>query len=717
MTPPTLDESSELPPGRSAPPQRRSLRLSPGGWVTVAIVTYFAISFSLSWLRALELQTTTWDMGLYQQALWSTAHGRAFYETPDVETGGYRSLLEVHSVLLFYLIAPIYGALPNQATLLAIQSAVVALAAVPLYFLARDVSRSPRLGMVGAVAFLVWAPTLTSNLYDFHPEAFLPLEIFTVVLLWQRERYGWGFVAVAAAFLTLELTPVLLFFVGLFFLLPPSPLVERSRSFFGGADGRRREWAALRGWLRTPRARASLALMIASVAAYAALLVLRVDVLTATLGTSPLPLAASGYVIGATPSALGLSLGNLGVGLGAKLTYWLLLFALLGFIPFLAPRALLFTVPWIGFTLLSSNLNYVDLGFQYGFLAASSLLVAFVYGLPRARQMLDTWASASHAGMTPADHPARRHPSPRQVRRTAILVGLVALLALNIALTPADPALQYAGAGSAYRVTYSFPSGNSAVQSLATLLPPGAAVVASDDLFPLVANDVNAYSFSWTQDPGLGLPFNSSNLPPYVFIAEDRTVAVSNWLVPWLYQSSSYGLRGVAWSSTVGTVLLFETHYSGPIAEYGSPPPSSGEYSGWSLAPGSAGTVVAVNDSTYPTVVQSVPGVLGTVWSGPGTTLAPGTYEVNVSLRLAPLESFPPPDPSGPLLWMGATAFALPTFFSQTFALSALNTTGWRTVSFNVTLSSPSVEFDVEGVLLGTYVQVTVNDVTISPVA
>ena len=64
-------------------------------------------------VRALELQTTTWDQGIYMQSLWSTVHGRPFYEAADFETGGFSSFLQVHSAFVLYLLVPIYAALPS----------------------------------------------------------------------------------------------------------------------------------------------------------------------------------------------------------------------------------------------------------------------------------------------------------------------------------------------------------------------------------------------------------------------------------------------------------------------------------------------------------------------------------------------------------------------------------------------------------------------------
>ncbi len=392
-----MNREADDPAGNTPGPSRWTVfrRISPATWVLLGIVVYFAVSFALSWLRAIELQTTTWDQGIYQQALWSAAHGRNFYETADLETGGYHSLLQVHTVFLFYLLAPLYAALPYEATLFAVQSLVVAVAALPLYLLARDITHSSRLGLISAVTYLAWTPTLSSNLYDFHAEAFLPLELIVVVLLWERERYWAGAAVVGVSFATLELAPVLLFFVGVFFLLPSRVTWLRWRS----QAGDRFPWTAwvneVRPALRSPRIQASLALAAASLAVYFLLVFVRLDVLNPTLGISPLPSAASGYVIGNTPASLGLSFANIPLGFYSKITYWVVIVALLGFVPFLAPRALILSLPWFGFTMLSSNLNYVQLGFQYGFIAAAPMLVAFVYGLPRAVALIDALGSGA----------------------------------------------------------------------------------------------------------------------------------------------------------------------------------------------------------------------------------------------------------------------------------------------------------------------------------
>jgi uncharacterized membrane protein len=700
--------SDPSPRGGRAPSRWRSPLL----WLGIAAGAYFAVAFVFSWVRALELQTTTWDFGLYQQALWSTAHGRAFYETADVETGGFQSLLQVHSVFLFYLLVPVYSAFPSNLTLFAAQAAVVALAAFPLYFLARDVTGSPRLALAAGVLFLAWAPTLTSNLYDFHPEAFLPVELFAIVFLWNRGRYGPGFAVAAVAFVTMELAPVLVFFVGIYFLFPSKTTATRWRSSLRTDGWRRAVASAMRTAARTPRMLASLGLLAASALAYGALLYVRESYLTATLGTQPLPFGGSGYVIGATPAALGLAWSNLAVGWEVKLSAWLLLLALLGFIPLLAPRALVFVAPWFVFTFFSSNLNYVTLGFQYGFVAGCGLMLAFVFGLPeleRLRLAARHLAGTEGTG-TPALDPRSAGRGPVRAhrgKRPLFLVAFAVLLVINIALTPVNPLADGSGAG--YRFSYRIPPGYDSVRELADLIPPGAPVIATDNLFPFVANDENAYSFFWGPYNFLNLPFGPARLPDYVLVAENRTYAVPAWLAGALNDPSTYGVRGVVWSSIARAVLLYERGYAGPPTAFGPPPAPPSAYYGSELAAPGTSYVTSETGARFPEVVRSAPGALGPVWSGPGIDLPEGNYTVTLWLAAQAWTASIPPPSNAAVLAVTADAFGLPSLYNATFSFAALNSTGWVAASFSLDLRLPTVQLSVSGSALDPSATITLE--------
>ncbi len=689
-------------------------------WLVLAAVVYVAVSFVLSWLRAIELATSTWDMGTYQQALWSTAHARPFYTAANLETDGYRSLLQVHTVFVLYPLVPLYALAPYQTTLFAVQSVAVALAAFPLYFFARDRTGSARLGLLAGVAYLAWAPTLTSNLYDFHAEAFLPLEIFAFVAFWNRDRYLAGSVVAAIAFLTLEVTPVLLFFVGLFFAIS-APSVGGSPS--GGTPrDPSPPWTAvgLLRRLRDSRTQASLALMVACGVAYAALEFVRGDVLVAALGLQPVPSGGFASPLPGSLYGLGLSISNLSVGFGAKLEDWMLYLALLGLVPLLAPRALVVAVPWVAFSFLSGTTVYASLGFQYGFLVSCALLVPFVCGLAVVRAWIPRFARSAGGEAKPArdrEGPGSRLRGARDSRNWArgAVAGAVVLLAINLALTPADPLMQGASNGAAYQVSYDVPAGYADVERVANLVPAGVSVIASADLFPLVANDLDAYSFYWTGGfYNLYLPFDAAHLPEDVLVAENQEGAVPPWLSSVLYDPSAYGVRAVAWGSAAGVVLLFQAGYTGAASEYGGTPASAGVF-GPTLAVPYSGYLATAPGSRFSDIVRSAPNLLGTMWLGPGSSAPAGEYSITVWVNATPTTASAPPASSTPVLGIGTYAFGQTALYYQELTYADLDQPRWVAVSFNVTLSGPTMSWQFEGVVLSAQTIVSLDYLEIAP--
>jgi uncharacterized membrane protein len=76
-------------------------------------------------------------------------------------------------------LAPFYLVLQGPLFLLYVQVLAVGLAAVPLYLLARAKLPGKRAALIVAAAFLLFRPLLNGLMYDFHPEMFFPLFIFS----------------------------------------------------------------------------------------------------------------------------------------------------------------------------------------------------------------------------------------------------------------------------------------------------------------------------------------------------------------------------------------------------------------------------------------------------------------------------------------------------------------------------------------------------------
>ena len=526
--------------------------------VGLLALVYFVVSFSLSILRLEEFTTSTWDLGIFQQALWSAGHGRLLWEAPDYEFYGVHSFLEVHPAPLLLALAPLYALAPQAGTLFVIQSLVVALAAFPLALLGTHLSGSWRKGLLGAGIYLAQAGLLGANLYDFHLESFLPLEIFSFVLLWERRAYLAAGGVALLTMLTLEVGPVLLFFFGIFFAVPVledlrASWAEAGRGGRGFLGSLRRMGASL---FREPKGRAAILLSTACVVGYLLLRVLQSDLVPGLLGSGSVrPL------VGVGAAGLGLSWANLAIGFPQRVTYWVLALSMVGFLPLRVPRTWILSAPWIAFTALSSNVAFASLGFQYDFLTVTLLMVGTVYGL--ARLPLSPLPSIRNVWMRLRGGRGERRKAssagaraPSQTGRPWMWV-LLGVILLNLLLSPVNPLMQENPPGTGYQVSYTVGPGYDRVLALVAQIPRGAVVLATTDLFPLVANDVNAYSFLWYPSPPPHLPFSPGNLPTYVLASSSHFPTVMPWLAGLLENGTTYVVVGAVAPTPTGTVTLW----------------------------------------------------------------------------------------------------------------------------------------------------------------
>ena len=550
-----------------------------GGLLLLFVVAYVSVSFVMASLRFTGFFAENWDFGIFQQALWTTTHGHVLFEAGDYELLGVASFFQVHPSFMMFPLAGVYALLPSPFTLLAIQSLVVGCAAIPLYWLTASITGSRRKAIWVAAAFLIWLPLLSSQLYDFHLESFLPLELFSMFLLWYRGRY-WGAAAVATlSMLTLEVAPLFVFVTALYFALPP--LRSSSAQLWRGLRRRSRgtrltapahRWQSLRGYLGDPKVRFSWVMAEFSVGMYIALRLFQGPWISALIGSNAGP---TGSNWGFSASSLGLSFGNLGSSFPMKVEYWLILYGLLLLIPLLAPRTLLLALPWLVYTLFSAIPNYVTIGYQYGTVAAFPVFVGLAYAMDRITidplGSLTTALPTGQAARPAGEGNAHATPLPRPRRRIQRLplgtIAMVGIVVGGVLLSPITPwNLSSAIPESnppGYWGRYSVPAGYAKVVEVATLVPSGASVLASTDLFPFVANDVNAYATLWYPGDPPYLPFNVTDPPRFVLVSQVMWANLPSWIGPLLSNPHTYGLRGYVPVTPLGWVRLFENQYLG----------------------------------------------------------------------------------------------------------------------------------------------------------
>lgn len=164
-----------------------------------AAIGAFAVGFSaLAVLRHDAFNSGRFDLGNMVQVVWSTAHGDPLRMT-DLQ-GEQISRLAAHTDIVLAAFAPLWLVWPDPSLLLVAQASLVALGALPVFWLARKHLGSPRAAVGFALAYLLYPPVQWLVLDDFHAVALAcPLLLFGFWFLDEDRLGAFAAVAVVAA--------------------------------------------------------------------------------------------------------------------------------------------------------------------------------------------------------------------------------------------------------------------------------------------------------------------------------------------------------------------------------------------------------------------------------------------------------------------------------------------------------------------------------------
>lgn len=169
--------SAAVTRGRSRP-SRRAVTVA----VLLAAVGYAILLTLLSWKRHHDFHSG-YDLAIFTQLTWLLGHGLDPFSTVRG-----RPMLGDHFQPGLALLAPLGDVPGGPALLLAAQSTALAATAPLLFAVAR--ARGARDAVAAAVAIVWLASPLThsANLFDFHPETFVPALLAAGALGLERER-------------------------------------------------------------------------------------------------------------------------------------------------------------------------------------------------------------------------------------------------------------------------------------------------------------------------------------------------------------------------------------------------------------------------------------------------------------------------------------------------------------------------------------------------
>ena len=590
---PTTDKSPDSPPVRFGRAWIGRLT-KPISWpllvVVIAALGFIGPIFWVSWLKYYTFNATYLDLGLGNHIYWLLTHGGI----AEYQRSGLASIYPVqYEESMYFLIAPFYALAPGIPFLLALQSAALGLAAIPLYLLARRHLHARWIPVLIAGIYLSFFSISSAALFDFHNESLFPLLFFSAVLAYDTQHkrlfYLLGFLAAIIDPLTLLLV--------LFFTLTTQ--IPR-----GAGPAFAKLVSAVSVVRRNPR-----------------------DVLFAG-GLAVLLIVY--YVIGDLFSSflgiVGPPMGPLSILLFAindKVAVLLLLFGALAFIPLLEWRTSFILIPYFGFVFYSTDPSHWQLfGLQYLQLATGplfyGLILAIEHLVPAESSTPEVNGSDGHS----SSESSRYHIEARRWRgrdrqiwgSKAVKALVVVALVLGIVYFPLSPVNESVSGG--YSLGYANLRGITTVTpavaflwKVIALIPANASVLTQNNIPQLSGRE-------FVETPGA---FSASI--PYNYILIDSTLTYFSPMIGWApyinnaLVNEGFGIVANGWGA-----LLLERGYTGPIRLF---VPTVNTYSGNQFLPGAAvvnGTTLVGNVSAFG------------MWYGPYAQLFPGSYTVNFTL-------------------------------------------------------------------------------------
>lgn len=696
---------------------------------------YAAFTAFISYLKYRNFYTFNWDLGIAMQALWSTAHGHLMFETGDYLTLGVGSYLSVNSAFIAIPLSWLYAVHPHPVTLFTLQSIAVALSALPLFLIAISWVGNRTHVYLLVLMYLFSLGMLSGLLYDFHWEAFVPLEYLSFYYLLWRGRTALSLIPFAAGALTLQVFPPLAGAVVLFFLVQTLSAGRGSPAETGWVD---------RKWIRTLFL---YALLI--VAVYVAVGAAQ-SYITKVLSPGALLLNFAGG---------GVVLFPLKLDLGLSGVYWLLLLASAGFLPLFSPRHLILSIPWFVESVFLFSKFSSFFGAQYALIAFPPLFVAAVAGISRikdragsrllllvpalfaalgltllftrlSRAFLDPsgflqlvlisaaavpcvfavlYASSFSLRYALRERPrfARPRGGPAVPVRSVVTATIVAVLFLNLVLSPLNTVNFEATQFPGYAVRYGDNPSFHYVSMVTASIKQGSTVLASSNLMPYVANDPEAYSLRqpYTPESAPYLPFTPSNLPDFVFADSAEIGSMPSFVLRALFNSSDYGLLSYIFQPLYpGTIYLFEKGYAGATGHYTSvPAPGTYYFSYRNLTLGSSGRIVRDASSRFGYIIESTNGLAAApanvnnraIWYGPYLSFLPGSYVLTISVS-----GSTPAVAGADILYVNANGYGAPFYYAGPLNSTAMPGGGWSYVRFYVNITEPYFLTEFRGYLI-----------------
>jgi uncharacterized membrane protein len=154
---------------------------------------YAAVFSTLAILKHHNFHSHAFDLGIFQQVVWNTAHGDWFHYTYEVGLGGEATTnyLGTHIELILLPIAFLNLFWGSPETLLLVQSFSLAAAGLLVFVIVRRSGGGLLAASLFQVLFYLHPAVQGPNLFDFHPLVLAPAFLLFAFLGLESERFRW----------------------------------------------------------------------------------------------------------------------------------------------------------------------------------------------------------------------------------------------------------------------------------------------------------------------------------------------------------------------------------------------------------------------------------------------------------------------------------------------------------------------------------------------
>lgn len=202
---------------RLKPPFRFRMKPTHATIISVAIVSAAAIwfittIFEYQLIHHRSLKTGNYDMGVYINTLWNSAHGNLM--KCDIIRGGYHIFAHFDPILL--LLSPLMYVYPHGETVLFLQTAWLAAGVVPLYLIVRHHLRQNWMAIVICFAYLLYPTIHCMAMYEFHSIVLAGALILWAYYFIETRRLTAYFVTLVLLLLNREDLALIMFFFGFY---------------------------------------------------------------------------------------------------------------------------------------------------------------------------------------------------------------------------------------------------------------------------------------------------------------------------------------------------------------------------------------------------------------------------------------------------------------------------------------------------------------------